>query len=895
MTLSTTGPAAEPPDDPDARPDDPAGGTADDGSDDSGWLDTFRSLPKPLRITTYLCLVLVLVLLVALAAGVALVRRPFPKVDGTIDLPGLSAPVTVERDGHGIPQLYGDNLHDLMQAQGYVAAQDRFFEMDVRRHITAGRLSEMFGSTTLETDEYVRTLGWRRTAERALPLLQPRTRGALQAYADGVNAYLDTHSLSHMSLEYTLLEAGGLDYHPEPWTPVDSLSWLEAMAWDLRGNMDDEINRVLDLQGHTRAQVEQLYPRYDYRLHPPIVGQGAVVGGTFQQDATGRGVPSRGRPAYDVAARHALSRVGRGLAHLPQLLGHGGGIGSNSWVVDGAHTTTGEPLLANDPHLGVSIPGVWMQIGLHCHDVGPGCPLDVSGFTFSGVPGVVLGHNADIAWGFTNLGPDVSDLFLERVRGHRWLHGGRWLPLTERRETIHVDGRADVTITVRSTAHGPILSDVASDLRDVGAQAPVALAGGPYAVSLSWTGDLPARTADAILDLDTASDWTEFRHAATRFDVPAQNLVYADRAGHIGYQAPGRIPVRGPGNDGRWPSAGWRPRNDWTGRYLPFRSLPNVLDPEDGFVVTANQAVTGPGYPFYLTSDWDQGYRSTRIRELLQSRLRDGGKVSPADMAATQLDTRNPMAPVLVPYLLDVRVPRGYYAAGQRLLRSWDFTQPAGSAAAAYYNVVWSDVLAATFHDELPKDQWPDGGDRWMAAMTRLLRHPDDPWWDDVTTPERETRDDILRAAMTRARDDLTQLESRSPDGWSWGAIHELDLHNQTLGESGIGPVERLLNRGGWEVGGGDALVDAAGWDASSDDFRRRFVVTWAPSMRMVVDLADLDGSRWVNLTGESGHAFDSHYTDQTDLWARGDTLAWPFSKAAVDAATEHTLTLRPR
>jgi penicillin amidase len=884
MSLRTTGPAADAHRSPDE--------TSGDASGDGGWLDTFRSLPKPLRVTTYACVVLVLVLVAAFAAGVALVRRPFPQVDGTIDLPGLSAPVTVVRDGHGIPQLYGDNLDDLMQAQGYVAAQDRFFEMDVRRHITSGRLSEMFGSTTLETDEYVRTLGWRRTAAQAIPQLQPRTREALQAYADGVNAYVNTHSLSHMSLEYTLLEAGGLDYHPEPWTPVDSLSWLEAMAWDLRGNMDDEIDRVLDLPGHTRAQVDQLYPGYDYRLHPPIVDQGAVVHGTFQQDAPGLETRSRARPPYDVGERAALRRLGRGLAHIPQLMGSGSGIGSNSWVVNGAHTTTGEPLLANDPHLGVSIPGIWMQIGLHCNVVAPRCPLDVSGFTFSGVPGVVLGHNADIAWGFTNLDPDVSDLFLERVRGHEWLHGGRWLKLKERRETIHVEGRADVTITVRSTAHGPILSDVSSDLRDVGAHAPHA--GGPYGVSLAWTGDQPSRTADAILDFDTARDWTGFRRAASRFAVPAQNLVYADRAGHIGYQAPGRIPIRRPGNDGQWPSAGWRPADDWTGRYVPFRALPSVLDPSDGFVVTANQAVTGPGYPYYLTRDWDQGYRSTRIRELLMARLRDGAKVSVADMADAQLDTRNPMAPVLVPYLRDVQLPRGYYSAGQKLLRSWNFQQPADSAAAAYYNVVWSDLLAATFHDELPQDQWPDGGDRWMAVVTRLLRHPDDPWWNDISTPQRETRDTVLRRVMIEARDDLTRLESRSPDGWSWGQIHELDLHNQTLGESGIGPVERLLNRGGWEVPGGDAMVDAAGWDAASDDLRNRFLVTSAPSMRMVVDLADLDASRWVNLTGESGHAFDSHYTDQTDLWARGETLPWSFSKPAVDASREHTLTLRP-
>jgi penicillin G amidase len=801
------------------------------------------------------------------------------------------------RDGNGIPQLYGDTMGDLMQAQGYVAAQDRFFEMDVRRHITSGRLSELFGQTTLETDEFVRTLGWRRTAAREMALLQPRTREALQSYADGVNAYLETHSPSHISVEYTLLAASGVNYEPEPWTPVDSLSWLEAMAWDLRGNMTDEIDRVLDLAGHTRAQVDQLYPAYDYGLHPPIVDQGAVVDGVYQQDATQPGTRNPERPAYDARARGVLRRLGRGLADIPQLMGRGSGIGSNSWVVDGAHSSTGSPLLANDPHLGVSLPGIWMQIGLHCRVVDRQCPLDVSGFTFSGVPGVVIGHNANVAWGFTNLDPDVSDLFLEKIRGDRWRHGGRWLPLKQRRERIEVHGRPDVTIDVRSTAHGPILSDVSDQIRDVGTQAPVTGGrpdGTSYAVSLAWTGDEPSRTADAILGFDTARDWRSFRHAASRFAVPAQNLVYADRAGHIGYQAPGRIPIRQSGNDGLWPSAGWRPENDWTGAYVPFQALPNVLDPRDGFVVTANQAAVGPDYPYYLTRDWDQGYRSTRIRSLLTSAFAAHGTASVADLAAMQLDTRNPMAPALVPYLLHIDLPRGYYSAGQALLRSWDFEQPADSAAAAYYNVVWSDVLADTFHDELPRAQWPDGGDRWMAVLTRLLQHPRDRWWDDVTTPQRETRDDILRTAMLQARNDLTELLSRSPTGWSWGAIHELDLHNQTLGESGNGFAEWLLNRNGFEVGGGDAMVDAAAWDAASGDFRNRFHVTSAPSMRMVVSLADFDDSRWVNLTGESGHAYDSHYTDQTELWATGRTLPWAFSTTAVRATVSHTLTLEP-
>jgi len=897
MSPTTTGPTGAQ-DPPGASPasQEPAAADADRPDqevDDGGWLATFRSLPKPLRISTYVAMFLAFLLVIAALAVVVLVRRPFPQVDGTVDLPGLSAPVTVERDDHGIPQLYGRTYADLMRAQGYVAAQDRFFEMDVRRHITSGRLSELFGSTTLETDEFVRTLGWRRTAARELSLLEPRTREALQDYADGVNAYLETHSPSQISVEYSVLAADGVDATPEPWTPVDSLSWLNAMAWDLRGNMDEEIDRVLDLAGHTRAQVEELYPRYDYLAHPPILTSGGLVHGHFVDlDSRSAG---RSRPPYDAGQRRALRHLQRGLRHLPQLVGNGAGVGSNSWVVSGDHTTTGGPLLANDPHLGVSLPGIWMQVGLHCTEVGPRCPLDVSGFAFSGVPGVVIGHNADVAWGFTNLGPDVSDLYLEQVDGDRWRHGRRWLPLRERPETIHVHGGDDVTITVRSTAHGPILSDVDSAFRDVGAQAPVGGPGeGPYAVSLAWTGDQPARTLDAVLGFDAAHDWTSFRAAARRFDVPAQNLVYADTRGHIGYQAPGRIPIRRPGNDGRWPSAGWQPRNDWTGRFVPFDALPHVLDPGDGFLVTANQAVIGPQYPYWLTGDWDQGYRSTRIRELLTRQLRDGGRVSVADLAAMQLDTRNPMAPVLVPHLLRIDLPRGYDSAGQRLLRGWDFTQPADSGAAAYYNVVWSDLLAATFHDELPRDQWPDGADRWMAVVTRMLQRPRDRWWDDVSTPERETRDDMLRRALLEARDDLTRLESRYPADWSWGAIHRLDLHNQTLGESGVGPVEWLLNRNGYQVGGGDAIVDAAGWDAASDDFRHRWRVTWAPSMRMVVSLADLDASRWVNLTGESGHAFDAHYTDQTDLWVHGQTLPWAFSQDAVDATARHTLTLRP-
>ncbi|MBC9734480.1 penicillin acylase family protein [Nocardioides marmotae] len=840
-------------------------------------LAAVRSWPRWARISTYVACGLALALVVGVVTTSVLVRRPLPQTTGTAELTGLDAAVEVVRDEHGVPQVYADSLTDLVMAQGYVHAQERFFEMDVRRHATAGRLAEMFGESALDSDKAVRTMGWRRVAERELAIVSPRTRQVLEAYADGVNAYLADRSPSELAVEYTVLNASGLGYRPEDWSPVDSLAWLKAMAWDLRGNMGEEVDRALTAAAVGRQRAEELWPAYPFDEHAPIVGQGAVVDGVFQARAETGGTRLPQRPGWTAALRS----VRAALDAVPSWLGRGDGIGSNSWVVDGEHSETGEPLLANDPHLGASMPGVWMQMGLHCRTVSEACPLEVAGFTFSGVPGVVIGHNADIAWGFTNLGPDVTDLYLERVVGDGYRYDGEVLPLRVRTETIEVRGADPVTIEVRATRHGPLLSDVDED---------IAAAGDGQAVALAWTALEPSATADAILAMNAASDWDSFREAAASFAVPAQNLVYADRAGHIGYQAPGVVPVRKSGNDGRWPAEGWRAEDDWTGETVPFDGLPSVLDPDEGFVVTANQAVIGPDYPYALTQDWDRGYRSQRIRDLLAAAIEADGGLSVEEMLEVQRDDRNPMAATLVPYLLDIDLPRGYASDGQRLLAGWDGSQPADSAAAAYYNVVWRTLLEHTFHDELPEEVRPDGGQRWFAVVSRLLGAPEDRWWDDVTTDGVvEDRDDVLRRALLEARDELTRLQSLHPEDWSWGGLHSLELRSPTLGESGIGPVEALVNRGDWELGGGSSIVDATGWDAAEG-----YAVTSVPSMRMVVSLADLDASRWINLTGVSGHPASGHYTDQTDLWARGETIAWPFSPAAVEDAAADVLRLEP-
>jgi penicillin amidase len=814
---------------------------------------------------------LVLLLVLAVATGLFVtwtVHRSFPQRDGTLAVAGLDADVTVYRDQHGVPQLWADDAADLFSAQGFVHAQDRFWEMDFRRHVTAGRLSELFGPDQVETDEFVRTLGWRRIAEQELELLDPATVQYLQAYADGVNAYLEHRSGSQLSLEHGILALSNRGYHVEPWTPADSVAWLKAMAWDLRSNLDDELDRALLSRTLSRAEIEQLYPAYPYGEHPTILGDTDLP--VDQPESAARTVPNTGQAA-------ALTGVQALLGRVPELLGpHGSGIGSNSWVVSGRYTESGLPLLANDPHLGPTLPSVWTQMGLHCTTVTDACPFDVAGFTFSGVPGVVIGHNAQIAWGFTNLAPDVADLYLERVTGDTYEYDGQQLPLDVRTETISVAGEEPRKITVRATRHGPLLSDVAKRWRRAGAG---------NGVALRWTALTPGRTMDALFALDRAGSWDEMRVAADLFEVPAQNIVFADTAGHIGYQSPGKIPVRS-GYDGRWPAEGWTGDDEWVGT-VPFGQLPSSLDPEEGFLVTANNPVVPEAYPVFLTDDWDFGYRAARISDRLRT-LTERGDITTADLIRLQGDTQNNLAPVLLPRLAAVTAPERTRAAAA-LLRRWDGAQREDSAGAAYFNAVWRHLLARTFDDQLPHNERADGGSRWMQVVTGLLDDPSSPWWDDTTTETTESRDDILAAAMGDAYDDLVRRLGDDPADWRWGKLHALPMESPTFGQSGIAPIEWLVNRGKVEVGGGEATVTATGWSADHG-----YRTDWIPSMRMVVDLSDLDSSRWVLHAGASGHAFHENYTDQTQLWRHNERTPWLFSRPAVRRAAEHRLVLTP-
>lgn len=835
--------------------------------------------------------VLALVAVVALAATV--VRRPLPDDAGTLDLPGLTAEVTVLRDARGVPSIYADDAEDLFRAQGFVHAQDRFFEMDYRRHVTAGRLSELVGENedALAADTVIRTFGWREVAEQEWGLISPESRRYLTAYADGVNAYLDQRDAESLAVEYTVLGLQMDLAEPERWDPVDSLAWLKAMAWDLRGNYDDELSRAQSYSTvRDAARVDELFPRYPQDVNLPILE--AATAPVLTSDEV--------QPSYllDGDLQRALDLAEQALDAVPHLLGEGDGTGSNSWVVAGEHTASGAPLLANDPHLTISAPGIWTQMGLYCTEVSAECPFAVSGFTFSGFPGVIIGHNADLAWGLTNLGADVTDFFIERtnVGDGTYLRDGQQVAMTVRTEVIEVNGGEPVEVEVRSTVHGPIISSALGVSRATTAPMPEG-ARGTSEISLGWTALQPGRTADAVFAFNTAADARDIAAAAELFAVPSQNIVFATTDGHIGYQAPGRIPVRarvtdGPvPSDGTWPRPGWDSRYDWQG-YVDPAQMPAVLDPASGILVAANQAVTPAGTGPFLTVDWDYGYRAQRIRESLEAAVAAGTKIDAATTNTLQNDEWSPYAAELLPALLEAPVEDDFTGQGVDLLREWDGVQSEDSAAAAYFAAVWSTLLELTFWDDLPQDEWPSGDSRWLEVVKRLLEEPDNPWWDDRRTVNVvESRDEILSRTLTTARLDLTVDLGKDAGDWQWGRLHTAAPQHPVLGGDTIpDPVRRLVNPRPLAVGGGSSIVDATAWDAASGSYE----VTSGPSMRMVVDLGDLDASTWVNLTGVSGHPGSVHYTDQFSAWADGETFPWPFTPAAVEEASGRELTLRP-
>jgi penicillin amidase len=830
------------------------------------------------RILWALAILAAVVVLVTAATAYWFITQGFPETTGRLVVPGLHNPVLVVRDRVGVPHIFADSADDLFFTQGYVHAQDRLWQMEFQRRVGHGRLSEILGEPTLKTDRFLRTIGIGRAAQADLAALDDETRGYLEAYARGVNAYVAGHA-DRLPVEFRLL-----GHRPEPWQSLDSLVWEKMMAWNLGGNWEAELLRARLIEKVGPARVAELVPSYPADgpfIVPPGMAQKAEG---RRQKAEGSNESSLLPTAYcllptsswlgdpDLADYRTLAEVA-GLGH-----GLADSLGSNNWVIAGNRSTTGRPLLANDPHLGIQMPSIWYEIGLH------GGGFDVVGASLPGTPGVVIGHNARIAWGITNVGPDVQDLYIEHLRSQdgklQAEFQGRWEDVRLIHEEIKVKGREPEVLEVRLTRHGPLINDVIKGLSQ------------PLAFKWTATAE-PSLLFKAVMLLNRAGNWDEFRAALRFFSGPSQNLVYADVEGNIGYQMPGLIPIRGcpdgtpcpPG--GLVPTPGWTGQQEWTG-YIPFDELPKVFNPPGGVIVTANNQVAPDDYPYFISAEWAAPYRARRIWALLTAK----DKLSLEDFRAIQADTDSPVGALLLPHLLALK-PRGWLQEqAMAELRQWDRRAEANSPGAALAEVTYRELVKTTFADELGPDLLQDyleQPDVHALAMERLLADRRNPWFDDLTTPGRETRDDVLGLAFAQAVDWMGNQFGDVPAEWTWGRLHTAHFVHRPLGQSGVSLLEFAVNRGPLPARGTGFTVDAAGFD-----YIQPYAVRSLVSYRQIIDLADLDRSLAIHTTGQSGQPFHLHYADLIARWQAVEYHPLLFSREAIQAGAADTLILVP-
>jgi penicillin amidase len=783
---------------------------------------------------------ILLVFIVAIIAFAAyLVLHPLPTTNGTAALPGLSAPATVVRDKSGVPHITAGTLPDLLRAQGYVMAQDRLWQMDFYRRVAAGRLSEVLGATTLDTDRYLRTIGLHRAAEKEWATLPAEIKTLLQAYADGVSAFIATHGDS-LPLEFTIL-----GYKPEPWSPVDSIAFGKVMALDLGENMDTEI-AMADLQaklGPERAAA--LLPAYpDGKA--TIVRQSALPG--------------------NPAGRTALP-PGSG------VFGFGGGdelIGSNNWVIDGSLSADGKPLLANDPHLGVQNPSFWYINHLRLADGS----FEVAGTSFAGAPGVVIGHNKDISWGVTNLSADVQDLFVETLdpgaHPGQYQYKGAWQPLTFITETIKVKDAADVTMTITSTVHGPLVDGV------------IPLIKKPTA--LQWTAGGPDGLISALIHLQTAHDWASVRAALSTWDAPGQNFVYADTKGNIGYQATGKIPIRKQGT-GAAPVDGASGDYDWTGT-IPFDEMPNAYNPPEHYIVTANNRVVGDQYPHLITTVWSPGYRAARIEELLKATP----KLTVDDFKRIQLDTVSEYAKTVAPLYASLTVTDTTLQPLISRFNGWDGNLTVDSVPAAVYEVAFTHLMSSTFTaavgDTIAGEYLENAAGEASLFMTGILKDANSPWWDDPLTSAHESRETALLNSLKAAASDLTTQLGDDPNAWGWGKVHQIYFAH-ALG--GVPPLDSVFNFGPYGTPGDGTTVNT-GYFSSSFGYYQ----VYHPSTRQITEVGNWDTMQVIIAPGQSGQPFSKHWGDLVQDWLNGRYRTLAVEPNSIQFASEGTLTLQP-
>ncbi|MYL31136.1 penicillin acylase family protein [Halobacillus halophilus] len=769
---------------------------------------------KPVFWTMGIVLTLLLAALIFVNAYTV---RSLPETEGEVSLKGLSSSVEVLRDEYGVPHIKADTLHDLFMAQGYVQAQDRLFQMELARRQASGRLSEVVGEATVEQDRYFRTFGLRRAAEKSLAVYPEETIELLEAFADGVNAYMESEPLPP---EFAMM---AID--PAPWTPLDSLTIGKYMAFDLGGHWERQAFHYYLLENFPEEEAYELFSGYP---------EGAP---TVLADAEGLDME---KSFADAVIPHEFN-------------------GSNNWVVSGSRTASGAPVLADDPHLGMATPSIWYQMNLKAPD------YEVSGVIFAGIPGIILGHNPSIAWGVTNVGPDVQQLYMEKRNPdnpEEFLYEGEWEQADVMEETIQVKDGSDVQLDVLETRHGPVISEFSEG------------AGGDTVLSLRWTALDATAELDAILEMNQADDWESFEKGLEKFSAPAQNFVFAGKDGTIAYKANGRIPVYDDPDDALLPLRGWKAEDEWQG-YIPFDELPTVINPDQGYVATANNKVVSEEYPYHISHNWAQPYRYTRIAEMLES----DEAVTAADVQAMQMDVKNLQAEEFLPYLMENTKARGEVEKqALQIMEEWNLEDDRNLPQPLIFHHWMANIENELYQSSIPESI--QSLFRGSAQTTDELLRKDRKGETSLWVEKAGGRSALITEAFDNTIQELEEEFGKDPSAWTWGSFHAVEFTHPL---SSIGFLERFLNPGEPRaVSGSRVTVRAAG-------FKENGLVNHGASWRFVIDMTDPEVGYHVVGPGQSGHFRSDWYHDQLEPWVEGQ-----YHVTRLNEQEGKVLTLRP-
>ncbi len=801
---------------------------------------------KRRKILIGLTAAVVVILIVAAGIAYHLVTKSFPQTSGSCSVPGLTADIRIYRDTYGVPHIVATSEPDAYFAVGYVHAQDRLWQMELARRAGMGTLSEVLGEPALRIDKMFRTLGLTALTARLAANLDAPTRAALQSYANGVNAYIASHRGAY-PVEFDML---GIE--PQPWTVEHSLLLSRLMAWELNYSRWVDLLQAELVHRFGSEKAREVFPHWPAGA-PPII------------DAKEKRL-SPAKAFGDLIGADCDFRSLFGPAPA--------GTGSNAWVVSGAKSTTGKPILANDPHLILMTPGRWYEL----HVSAPG--LDVSGTTLPGIPFVVIGRNDRIAWGVTNAMLDDDDFYVEQVdsieRPTRYLFNGAWRPIEEHVDTIIVKGALPVLLTVYRTHRGPIVNRM-----EPTAEFATSL------VSMRWVGEELTDEAGAFYGINHAGSWDEFRTALRRYGAPAQNFVYADVDGNIGYTTGGKIPLR-PERGPTLPYPGTTDADDWKG-FVPFDQNPHVLNPPAGYIATANNQITNEAYPYHLSNHYEPPWRAIRLNEVLEAQPR----FSVEDMQQLQNDLFSVQARELIPIFIHAFDSTGTRTppvdAVLTYWRNWNFEMTTEDVSTTIFQSTLDHLIDNTFRDEM--------GDRLLAlydtlaatpltVITEMVRKGASEWFDDIRTPVVETRDDMIRRSVADAIAELTARCGPDMKEWRWGRLHQVKF-SHIFGAQPM--LDKVFSLGPYPVGGAHSTVNVGQYFLSQP-----YASTVGPSTRQIFDLSDQDNTRSVTPPGQSGQAFSAHYADQIPLWLHGLYRSMPMSRRAVEATCGDVLILRP-